>query len=342
MVEDIVFTGAGFIASGEINEGAGAGPAIWVSPDGSSWQRATVPESPSDYPYFQSNLWQLATADAGTVLWRFSMFDDEKPSVVYHSTDGLTWSEATLGGLPWSAAAADPPHRVHALAGSPSGFVAVGGRTETETVIYASADGATWTEVDAEIPATIGRMEGIAGWGGGWISWGWDCATGSVCEAIWHSPDGVTWTEIALDWSGDDYVILRSVVEHHDSLVGVGSLVSKATGRGEAALFTSTDGFAWEITVFGAGPEGSGLTIAAGADMVVLTASSDQEALDRPGDIWMMRDGGEWVRIASDETFGNAALHGLAVSEDRVLTGGLADFDGGSAPALWLWITPDS
>jgi hypothetical protein len=331
LVDGVVAAGSGFVAVGELMDREGTVTAVvaWISVDGVDWEPVDVPIIEAPPPTMSR--WQLDAGPPGIVLWSYSMSDDEADSRLFFSTDGLAWREVTAG-----------PDRVHAAAASEQGFITVGD-TFGGMEIYASNDGLVWNRVDAEIPTAVRGFHGVTGWNDGWVAWGWGCTPTGGCDAssttedgIWISADGTTWTKLDANRSVFQDASIWAVEEYRGELYAVGDVV--VDDESTPAAWVSANGRDWEKVL--SDPDSLGVLwgVATSADMIVARGSHAEEALDRPDEVWMSRNGREWNVIGSNETFGTPGLKQLAVSDNRIVAGGSPNWDvWPPTPAILSW-----
>ncbi|MBT8197495.1 MAG: hypothetical protein KJO84_03225, partial [Acidimicrobiia bacterium] len=109
----------------------------------------------------------------------------------------------------------------------------------SELVIASSADGITWTEstLETETAAREVSFDSILVRDSGYIAYGnqWDEYSGG--PAIWTSPDGLNWEQVA-DMPGGMYI--WDVKQAAD-----GTLLAMGGGPQGQALWSSVDGIAW-------------------------------------------------------------------------------------------------
>jgi len=132
-----------------------------VSLDGQTWHATTDGASLSDVAYGDGVF--VAVGDAGLVAW---------------STDGITWTEQTLGTV----------NRGRVAYGD--GVFVTGGWPEG---MYTSADGQTWAHHDVDEVSLLGFTNGT------FVGSSWR-------DKLWTSADGVSWTLVQDDskpeWAG--------------------------------------------------------------------------------------------------------------------------------------------
>jgi hypothetical protein len=108
---------------------------------------------------------------------------------------------------------------------------------QSDVVIARSADGVTWTESVVDTEAREVSFDSVLVRDGGYIAYGNQYDEYSGGPAIWTSPDGVTWEQVA-DMPGGMYI--WNVKEAAD-----GTLLALGDGPQGQALWSSTDGIAW-------------------------------------------------------------------------------------------------
>jgi hypothetical protein len=180
----------GFVAGGyKGNEFFSADAALWVSPDGLTWQRAN-----DSADFHGARAWGVAAGGPGLVaVGQTGPADTPGPAVVWTSTDGLTWTRVP-----------DDPvfhdGRMRAIANIPSiGLVAVGEDLAGDTgIVWVSKDGRTWTRAPADPifgrPGIQVRIYTVTAGPTGVVAAGTlDAGVQYGEAAIWTSSDGLAW-----------------------------------------------------------------------------------------------------------------------------------------------------
>jgi hypothetical protein len=180
----------GFVAGGyKGNEFFSADAALWVSPDGLTWQRAN-----DSADFHGARVWGVAAGGPGLVaVGQTGPADTPGPAVVWTSTDGLTWTRVP-----------DDPvfhdGRMRAIANLPSiGLVAVGEDLAGDTgIVWVSKDGRTWTRAPADPvfgrPGIQVRIYTVTAGPTGVVAAGTlDAGVQYGEAAIWTSSDGLAW-----------------------------------------------------------------------------------------------------------------------------------------------------
>ena len=161
---------------------------IWYSADGITWAKSS----------FSAKGWLSEVATNGTRFVATSGYYGE----IWHSADGITWTRA-IGG---------PARRIIALAWGDDKFIADAGGE-----LWHSPDGITWRKV-ATSPLRYADGEGFDGimWNGTrFIGWGFDNSDAGRYGYIYHSPDGVAWTQ--------------ATIEDHEKELSIGGVAGDST-----------------------------------------------------------------------------------------------------------------
>ncbi len=202
-VRTVVATESGFIAAGFAVIGGEADAAMWVSPDGRTWNRL---DDPSLGGGGTQRISSLVVGPNGLVAGGTNFLPNEfglyeLDARVWVSADGSTWSaidDATFGGPGWQY--------ITSVVSGPDGLVAAGGDIlgrpgeDNDAAVWTSPDGLVWTRVaDSDFARdraqqisalTVGANEVIAvGYDTGPI--------GNRLPAVWLSPDGTSWVRVA-------------------------------------------------------------------------------------------------------------------------------------------------
>jgi hypothetical protein len=177
-----------------------------------------------------------------------------------------------------------------------------------------------WLQVCDPASFNGGAMYAVTSGGPGLVAVG---ANGLEYAVVWTSPDGLTWTRVPHDvatFGGDGGQQMFGVTVGGPGLVAVGRDGPVADGEGNAAVWTSRDGFTWsrvahDEDVFGGQGEqrmvsvttgGPGL-VAVGTDGYSYKGDEDSftEGPAEQGEgnavVWTSRDGFVWSRVAHDE-----------------------------------------
>ena len=205
----VAWNGSRFVAVGR--DRATRTVDIWHSADGISWTRSPFSATGSLSGVASNGTRFVANGSSyytGAAFW--------------YSADGITWTKA-VGG---------PSRGSHALAWGDNKFVAegegvVGGRVTYE--VWHSADGITWKRV------ATSPQHGFSGimWNGArFIAWGgttsWcspnPCIPPGNTTYIYHSLDGITWTQAIEDYEKESpggEVSVSGVAGDHTRLIAV-------------------------------------------------------------------------------------------------------------------------
>jgi hypothetical protein len=263
---------------------ASTAPAIFTTPDAVNWiQRQAPVISNTTVQSFawapQLNLWALvggpsnnvATASdadgvwvsrlttqigtANCVAWNGSLFvaGGGTSVQIYTSTDGVTWTSRTNGGVSWTV--------VNGVAWSSnlSIWVAVGANSTTSGVIASSTDGASWTSRSTTIFGANGAGLGVAVNTLGTLF----VAVGTSVSTFAYSSNGTSWLQGTAGTSIT--TAARGVVWANQISLWV------AVGNGTNSIATSSDGISWTgrtgLTIFGT----QGNQVATNGNVIVAT-----------------------------------------------------------------------
>ena len=219
----IIHDRLGFVAWGFDTGASTSRAAIWMSPDGVTWQRA------SDIPSFAfADITGIARLGEQLVAVGMGSNNSEGPSfLAWTSDDGQAWRPVS-GTEGFSATP-------NALAATDTALVAPAG----DGTVLRSADGLQWEVVTS--PALPGFMEFIVGSGGGFVGVGSGPSTGGAGSlppaTAWTSTDGRSWLQSALKPSALGW--MGPVAAHGSEYVTLGG------GFGPTFAYRSTDGLTW-------------------------------------------------------------------------------------------------
>lgn len=204
------------------------GSMAWTSTDGREW--TDLPQ-----PGFENEgLTSVIAVDGGLLaVGRGDTLDvDTELAAAWVSHDGTSWRRVE-GGPEMRGQMID-------VVATEMGLFAVGGVPgEDAAGIWRSTDGETWERTGGEFEGAF--MWAIAEGGPGLVVTGWR-RNPEPDLAVWTSTDGEEWT-LAPDPEGFEGFEGVDVIEYDGTLVMVGGLVF----GGEARIWTSGDGVAWEV-----------------------------------------------------------------------------------------------
>lgn len=343
-------TGSGFVAVGYDRNVTAA--AVWFSPDGSSWTRATHMEGVFGGPDSQ-RMYDVVQGPSNVVAVGSSGPGGDLDAAAW-TGGGTIWKrakhdEAVYGGsgdqLMYSVAAAGP------------GLVAVGSDGsggDLDAAVWISDYGSRWTRVPHSEAVFGGShrqwMKGVTAGGPGVVAVGLDeSIDGSGDAAVWTSVDGTSWTQVPHSeaiFGGVGNVGMFAVTVGGPGLVAVGNHITN--NESDAAVWTSVDGLTWarvphDEAIFGGPSNQSMLDVVAGGPGLI-AVGYDNDGVDRDAAVWTSVDGLAWTRVPHDEaTFGGIeieTMRGVAVdgTGTAIAVGGQwwqPDFD--SDAALWIY-----
>jgi hypothetical protein len=251
----------------------------------------------------------------GLVAVGYDFSGDGRVAAVWTSPDGFTWAqvphdEAVFGG--------DYVQFMTSVVAGGPGLVAVGADCpggDCCAAVWTSPDGLSWARVPHDEAIFGGRNEQVANdqvmvsvvaGGPGLVAVGYDVSGGDGDAAVWTSADGFTWTRVPHDeaiFGGDYRQEMGSVVAGGPGLVAVGYDVSG--GDGDAAVWTSADGFTWarvphDEAIFGGDDDQEMTSVVAGGPGLV-AVGYDAPGWDGDAAVWTSADGLSWARVPHDE-----------------------------------------
>ncbi len=176
-------------------------PAVWVSDDGTTWERAWEGAGsavdPDDYGDSYLYMESVVEGPDGLLVAVGATLDEngEDIATVWTSVDGRQWERIEPDNTVFT-----PGTVMLDVALGEHGYVAVGTEDGTDAAIWQSPDGATWARIDTASQSFdgIGSLDSVAALDAGYVTVGsraWiNGASGVV--TVWTSPDGVTWDRV--------------------------------------------------------------------------------------------------------------------------------------------------
>ena len=253
-----------------------------------------------------------------------------------------------------------------------------------DAVVWTSPDGFTWKRVPHDVVTFGGdggqQMFGVTVGGPGLVAVGRDgpVADGEGHAAVWTSPDGFTWSRVPHDeavFGGEGEQRMVSVTVGGPGLVAIGFDRPAEVGEGNAAVWTSPDGFTWSRvphneSVFGGESRQMMLSVTTGGPGLVAVGrdgysnrppigrQQDEPVADEPAvdaAVWTSPDGFTWSRVPHDEVIfggpGDQAMASVTVGGPGLVAVGsvTGDLTGGVTGAFvgWhhfdaaVWTSPD-
>jgi hypothetical protein len=230
-MEDVTVGSGGFVAVGYDYAADEVVPAVWLSLDGVEWLRV------SDDDLGRGQMTAVAAGARGYVALGFDPAGGE----------GLAWTSAD--GRAWNAAVGVPVFglqpSVNDVIARVDGYLAYGSTGADErAALWRSRDGIEWLLVDA-FPSTPGSsVMAVAASGASLAAVGADYSTDAARALAWVSTDGQLWQR-TLDPAATETGEMLAVVPVGIGFMAVGAAGGEGHGGFAAAVWSSTDGFAW-------------------------------------------------------------------------------------------------
>lgn len=311
-IQRLVAIAGGFLASGASD----AGPRVWRSSDGTSWQALSSPP-----PAGSEGLFVVAASDGATIVL---LARTEFGSRVLRRV-GSTWVRADGGpAFPKSQAPAD----LVDVAASGKRVVAVGASSDGRPLVMTSSAGGAWRR--AAFPDLAGRLVAITSARGTFWAVGWRLVRGRARLATWTSQDGRRWARRG----GTAFEPVGTFV---DAAPVPGGVAAVALEPGRRGFVTS----AWVLTRAGWRPEGvlgrgEPRAICAGPHGVTAVSVVDSGLRSRVV-AWTRKSNGPWPREADlVAAFGASATRCADASSSTVIGGQ----DGNLGATLWRRAQP--
>lgn len=278
------------------------------------WARVTFPMDLGTNDFRE--LTDVAYIDEQFFAVGFGSLELELDASIWRSIDGLVWksimteSDAVFGG--------EGEQQMRAITDGARGIVVVGEETRGDSIIpvvWWSNEGETWRRVDLPTPADdlYQSLVDVTQFGNRYYAVGVEeNEAGEIRGMLWTSINGRSWTRFqepeGLFGDTEQYVAFSSILAHEEGLIIVGN-VEPATGVDvDGAVWTSTDGRAWErVSPARAGLEDVSKTRyqflnrvqTDGETFVIIGGETDIEEGAEPFNnivVWDSSDGERWTR----------------------------------------------
>jgi hypothetical protein len=340
-INALVRAGGRFLAFGkDISAEPSGGSALWMSPDGRSWERQPDPRQ-----VFANGSVVAAVEFRGLVVAAGTRRDarDEQVAAVWVSPDaGATWERV---GDDNPAFYVGHPTQMFGIGLGAGGVVAVGLTYDSNTIdahAWYSADGRNWKR-GSEPPAWSGPGDQVLDRAcplpdGGVVVLGSNEVHGDRDVMAWVSADGASWEP------GDPGGTMRGPGDQRvDSCSPTSSgvlAVGDVSGPGgfDSVVWSSTDGRTWQRAAGAdtfAVPGSDWLqTVAVEGQRVVVAGVADFHAV-----VFTSRDGGTTWRRRDADAFDGFGLHvatNVLILDDEVVATGID----GSSGAVWIGPAP--
>lgn len=317
-------------------------PAVWVSPNGAAWSRATLPAATGSAPR------RLTDVVHGPRGWLAVGHAGDR-ALALSSADGGAW-QAVPGGVALGGAGLVPV----AATANGAGYVVVGAQGGTTAAAWYSADLKTWsragdagkTDLDGgpAAPKWIGDV--VAG-AADFVAVGGQTAGKAARPAVWTSADGRKWAlspAPPMLPQGAAAGALTTVVARGGVLVaaGVGGAagttgtpVAGAPGSAAFAAVSADGGRTWRpVALPGAGQGSAPSAAVATVHGFVLAGTAGADVV-----LWTSPDGTTW-HVSRPHGFGLDGagvqrLDGVTVLGRDILAVGFTGDSGNEAPTLW-------
>lgn len=224
-------------------------PMIWVSHDGTSWERIPTDDEGLFGPLENTNkgITSVIATDTG-----FVAAGDQ----IWTSLDGTTWTRA----VDLSQTLSKITVFINDLTATSEGLVAVGqdaGGVTGDAVVMLSADGSEWVRVPSDdiskntiasfLNGVTTTGDGLVAVGGEGNDYGMSPSGGMAASdaGVWMSHDGHVWSEIPKDsrnLGGGRGEIMTDIAAFDDVLVAVGYEMGTNGSNASGVVWESTNG----------------------------------------------------------------------------------------------------
>jgi len=363
-LNDLVPWGDGYVAVGEVVVDARRSEAAFLtSPDGLNWTVRSQFDPGVDR--FPRHL--VIVADE---LVAFSHPDTDalglpgaSESLVWRSTDGMTWSAVDsqgwrdawaglwIGPMPagWDELQQPIPTGLVDVASGHAGLVAIGnsyGNDGMVPVVLHSTDGRDWSAVSLPADSVSPLLSAVVPYDGGFVLVGAVEAGprgDSATPAAWFSPDGVSWSPATVTVDQSIFPTgIAGIGELGDATAGSDGLIGWWGHRGMyaggprfMAGWTSSDGRMWEPRDLNTALPGlaHGYVAGDGVRIVALgpapNTATDPDLWPGISQAWVSTDGVTWTTLSVPRELDDFA-EGMWVVPDGVIYAGVESFWFGS------------
>ncbi|MEU8245425.1 hypothetical protein [Nonomuraea sp. NPDC048916] len=282
ILDDVAYGRRGWLAAGSTQTGIGVTePLLVSSPDGRTWKRIASSGDltlPKDHPYLGVRV--VAAGPEGYVLAGEDSGSSGTAAALWFTPDLRKFTRSRK--LPQGGSGT----RIHDLAATASGYVAVGGAGDGDQesgVVWVSEDGVNWKARKRVAPpdATAAGLRQVASYQDKLVAIGSALAQGSrrVFSAV-SDDDGVTWRTAWLP--ADRAAAVYDLAAADQGLVAVGWHGSPDDG--DSAAWISQDGLTWnrsDLTkdrLAGQGMQWLAAVTVSGSEVVALGRSTTYSA----------------------------------------------------------------
>jgi hypothetical protein len=297
---------------------------IWVL-GGSGWDCGS-PKLFNDVWYSTDGVdWTLATADAGWSprslhlclafhgkLWLFGAPDLGTANDMWYSADGAVWTrvEDAPPWFPrWAFSAVVFDEKIWVIGGQdPHAY---------RSDVWCSSDGINWTQVTPSASWAARRDHiSLVHDGKIWVMGGNACIDweGPYFNDVWHSPDGVNWTQAgdAPYWLGDPRQ--KTSVAYGGRIWLISSYISRVPWYTEdGATWTGgTDALPWFTS------PGAERALSYASEMWIITGGNSGKYTGHYNCVWHSSDVVNWVGTDKPAAFGGRAEHASVAHDGKL------------------------
>lgn len=261
-IQSVAVGGHGIVAAGYVASGSVEAPAIWLSQTGSTWQHLSLPAA----DFKDSSLSSVQATAQGYVLggsftggyvqiagggWTAA----NPVAAVWWSTDGLTWTKASVQPVD------NRKTNIDSISVGAAGLIAVGSawsggpeiNLDGATAAWTSTDRRSWQHVALVYPGAPTASPDpnlnaapnvILGDGTHLITVGIGDVTGTM--GMWVSSDGVTWRRLAFSGATTTIPTWYGYGANNEAFPVPGGFIVTSEGPGRGV--TGTDLLVWRLT----------------------------------------------------------------------------------------------
>jgi hypothetical protein len=299
----------------------GSKSGVWVSGEGSTWERRTLPPAS---PGATSGQAQGVAGDAtGLVAVGWVKSGRRQSAAVWRSTDGgASWNAAPDQGDFHGSSGDTLMNRVAIVR---QGVVVAVGKSGNDARVWPSADGVTWDRATNPVfdanPGHSLALRDVAEANGTLIAVGEESSGGTNRAAAWFFDDSANSWDRATVRGGRGDASIVSVVAAPGAFLAVG--YDSPNGNRDAAVWASTDGRTWNRVPTQGTLSQKGSQVMRGIAFVPALGFVAVGVDESDAAVWISQGGVNWARSTRALGRGeNRAMTGIVASDTHFIVVG--------------------